>query len=67
VTLPASSAAYPAAADARTCDAAAGRNPAWQWSDYDTKRAYIEIADEMTRLAADRAAERPFLRVVPKG
>ena len=36
-------------------------------SDFDTTRAYIEVADEMTRLAADRAAERPALRVVSKG
>lgn len=36
-------------------------------SDFDTTRAYIEVADEMTRMAADRAAERPALRIVPKG
>jgi integrase len=36
-------------------------------SDFDTTRAYIEVADEMTRMAADRAGERPALRLVGKG
>jgi hypothetical protein len=35
-------------------------------SDFDTTRAYIEVADEMTRTAADRAGERPALRGVGK-
>jgi len=36
-------------------------------SDFDTTRAYIEVADEMTRTAADRAGERPALRGIGKG
>lgn len=35
-------------------------------SDFDTTRAYIKVADEMMRLAADRASERPALRIVGK-
>lgn len=33
-------------------------------SDYDTTRAYIEVADEVTRRAANQAGERPSLRIV---
>jgi integrase len=31
-------------------------------SDYDTTRAYVEVADELRRAAADRAAVRPALK-----
>ncbi len=30
-------------------------------SDYDTTKAYVEVADEMRRIAAERAAQRPAL------
>ena len=33
-------------------------------SDFDTTRAYIEVANEVTRQAADRAVDRPTLRVI---
>lgn len=33
-------------------------------SDYDTTRAYVEVADELRRSAADRAALRPALKAV---
>jgi integrase len=33
-------------------------------SSFDTTRGYIEVADEMSRLAAERVAERPSLRLV---
>lgn len=36
-------------------------------SDYDTTRAYVEVADEVTRQAADRADARPALRVIQSG
>jgi site-specific recombinase XerC len=36
-------------------------------SDFDTTRAYIKVADEMMRLAADRASERPALGVTTGG
>jgi hypothetical protein len=35
-------------------------------SDFDTTRANIEVADPVTRSAADRAVERPTLRIVGK-
>lgn len=33
-------------------------------SDYDTTRAYVEVADELRRTAADRAAIRPALKAI---
>ena len=36
-------------------------------SDFDTTRAYIEVANEVTRQAADRAVERPALRAIQAG
>lgn len=33
-------------------------------ADFDTTRAYIKVADQMTRAAANQAAERPALRVM---
>ena len=35
-------------------------------SDFDTTRAYIEVANEVTRTAADRAVDRPALRLAGK-
>jgi len=33
-------------------------------SDYETTRAYVDVADEVTRTAAERIAARPALRIV---
>lgn len=33
-------------------------------SDYNTTRAYVEVADELRRAAADRASDRPALRAI---
>ena len=35
-------------------------------SDFATTQCYIEVADEVTRAAAERASERPALRVFSK-
>lgn len=51
---------------AMTCGPLAAQQFA-RHADFDTTRGYIEVADEMMRVAAERAAERPALRLVGTG